>query len=171
MEFNQVQELIKLISESNLAEFKLEEGDLKISIRTKHYSGTKVAPAQQIIPVQTGMPQLQPRDMQIAAQPQPVSTNAGLTESDSSTEAEDDNYVYVRSPMVGTFYRSPAPDKGPFVKPGDQISTGDVVCIVEAMKLFNEIESEVSGKIIKILVDDTSPVEYDQALFIVDPQG
>lgn len=170
MEFNQVQKLIKLISESNLAEFKMEEGDVKISIRTKHYAGTKMAPAQQIIPVQTSMPQMQQSQLPVS-QAAPAAKDTERTETDNSDAAEDDNYVYVRSPMVGTFYRSSAPDKDPFVKPGDQISSGDVVCIVEAMKLFNEIEAEVSGKIIKILVDDTSPVEYDQALFIVDPQG
>jgi len=169
MEYKQIQQLIKLISESNISEFKLEEGELKLSIRTKHFKPGKGSTTQQILPVQTNV---QP----IAAPILPPSTPAETPATPEVTppaqeETEADNYVYVRSPIVGTFYRSPAPDKDPFIKPGDSINKGDIVCIVEAMKLFNEIESEVSGKIIKILVDDVTPVEYDQALFIVDPRG
>lgn len=176
MEFKQVQQLIKLISESNnISEFKMEEGDLKLSIRTKHYSDAKAAPntttTQQILPMQTAMSPIPTPHYTPPATPATAETTPAQGGEDTSNTGEEDNYVYVRSPIVGTFYRSPSPDKDPFIKPGDQISTGDVVCIVEAMKLFNEIESEVSGKVIKILVDDASPVEYDQALFIVDPQG
>jgi len=170
MEYKQIQQLIKLISESNIAEFKMEEGELKLSIRTKHFQ-SKGNATQQILPVQTSVqpiaaPVIQPVQPTAAETPEkPAATTPAV-----EPEVED-NHVYVRSPIVGTFYRSPSPDKGPYVKPGDVINTGDVVCIVEAMKLFNEIESEVSGKIIKVLVDDATPVEYDQALFIVDPQG
>ncbi len=171
MEYKQIQQLIKLISESNIAEFKMEEGELKLSIRTKHFKSSKGSTTQQILPVQTTS--VQPMAPAIASAggtetPPPVTEAIAPA---AETEEEGDNYVYVRSPIVGTFYRSPSPDKDPFIKPGDQISKGDVVCIVEAMKLFNEIESEVSGKVIKMLVDDATPVEYDQALFIVDPQG
>jgi len=170
MEYKQIQQLIKLISESNISEFKFEEGELKLSIRTKHFQSAKGSTTNQILPVQTSVQPIAAPAYAAA----PPAAEAPETTEDTTPAAEadeSDNYVYVRSPIVGTFYRSPSPDKDPFLKPGDQISVGDVVCIVEAMKLFNEIESEVSGKVIKILVDDATPVEYDQALFIVDPRG
>lgn len=171
MEYKQIQQLIKLISESNISEFKMEEGELKLSIRTKHFKSSKGSTTQQILPVQTTNVQPIPTALPSSTGAETPAATPEAPAPATETPDESDNYVYVRSPIVGTFYRSPAPDKAPFIKPGDQINTGDVVCIVEAMKLFNEIESEVSGKVIKMLVDDATPVEYDQALFIVDPQG
>lgn len=179
MNFKEVQELIKLINKSNLTEFKMEKGDFKLSIRTKKYGrllkNQQTTHTQSIVPVATTH---QVPMQQMAPAPQPVPTPApqpkaaaGDGKGEAAAPAADNNYVEVKSPIVGTFYRSSSPDKDPFVVPGDTIQTGSVVCIVEAMKLFNEIESEVSGKIVKVLVDDASPVEYDQPLFLVDPKG
>ena len=168
MDLKELQELITLISESNLAEFKLDNGDMKLSIRTKHYMTSKVIPqiaASPIMPMQTAVQPLAQPVPQVSA---PVASSGPR---DTEEDDADNNYVEVRSPIVGTFYRSSAPEKPPFVKVGDSVSQGTVVCIVEAMKLFNEIESEVSGRVVKVLIDDASPVEYDQALFIVDPNG
>ncbi len=178
MNFKEVQELIKLINKSNLTEFKMEKADFKISIRTKKYGrllknqGTNTH-TQSIVPVatthQVPMQQMQAAPP-VAAPPAPESTSSNGNGKDAAP-AEANNFVEVKSPIVGTFYRSSSPDKDPFIVPGDTIQKGSVVCIVEAMKLFNEIESEVSGKVVKILVDDASPVEYDQPLFLVDPNG
>ena len=177
MNFKEVQDLIKLINKSNLTEFKMEKGDFKLSIRTKKYGralkNQPVSTTQQIVPVATQVPAMPMQQMPTpAAAPAPAA--AMETVSPSTKEeapADNSNYVEVKTPIVGTFFRSSSPDKDPYVVPGDNIQKGDVVCIVEAMKLFNEIESEVSGKIVKILVDDASPVEYDQPLFLVDPNG
>jgi len=178
MNVKEVQELIKLINKSNLTEFKMEKGDFKLSIRTKKYgrilkNQQTNTHTQSIVPVATThqvpmqqMPAAQP--VAVAPTPQPKAAAASAPEE---AAAPDSNLVEVKSPIVGTFYRSSSPDKDPFIVPGDTIQVGSVVCIVEAMKLFNEIESEVSGKIVKVLVDDASPVEYDQPLFLVDPKG
>ncbi len=173
MNFKEVQELIKLINKSNLTEFKMEKGDFKLSIRTKKYGralkNQPISTTQQIVPVATQVPTVQMQQM-----PPPAAAPAAMETVPKSKEeapAENSNYVEVKSPIVGTFYRSSSPDKDPYIVPGDNIQKGTVVCIVEAMKLFNEIESEVSGKVVKILVDDASPVEYDQPLFLVDPKG
>lgn len=162
MDFKQIQELIKIINKSNIGELSIEEQDFKITIKQKeepaqHYI-TSAAP-QQVYPhpgVQAQMPQSIP---QLQTAP-PESAAAG---------GKADNFITIKSPMIGTFYRRSAPDKPAFVEVGDEVTPGKVVCIIEAMKLFNEIESEVSGKIVKILVDDASPVEYDQPLFLVEP--
>lgn len=176
MDFKEIQELIKLINKSNLTEFKMEEGDFKISIRTKKFG--KAVSQQPIIQTQ---PQMIP--MQAAPIQQSVATPQSAAPANSPKPAAsdnqdknaagggDENYIAVKSPIVGTFYRSSSPDKPPYIKVGDSIAVGDVVCIVEAMKLFNEIESEVSGKVVKIMTEDASPVEYDQVLFLVDPKG
>ncbi len=159
MTVKDIKELIKLIDEYKLAEFKLEDGDLKLTIRSNTYNKEQTVIAQ--------------APLMAAAAPTPAAAPA-IAQTSSSTppeSADTDNLLEVKSPIVGTFYRSSAPDKPAFVKVGDVINEGDVVCIVEAMKLFNEIESEVSGKIVKVLLEDASPVEYDQVLFLVDPNG
>lgn len=176
MDFKEIQELIKLINKSNLTEFKMEDGDFKVSIRTKKYGRQRnLTPQQQILSVPSA-------PLQSVQQPfvnTPISSvppnEAAASDNSNQQEAaaneDNSNYIEVRSPIVGTFYRAPSPDKPPYLKIGDTIEVGSVVCIVEAMKLFNEIESEVAGKVVKIMVEDASPVEYDQVLYLVDPQG
>ena len=173
MEFKQIQDLIKLVNKSNISEIRIEEDDFKISIKTESYQG-KVIKQEITQPVATAIPTV---SMNVPAQetkaaPSVVQPKAD-TEAEEPAKKDDDsvsaNAITIKSPMIGTFYRSPSPDKLPFVKVGDSIAVGDHVCIIEAMKLFNEIESEVSGKIVKVLVEDATPVEYDQPLFIVDP--
>jgi len=156
MEYKQIQELIKTINKSNISELSIEEKDYKITIKQEQ---TTVEP-QYIMTAPAAMP--------VAAPAMAAATPAAATPSPAPASAST-NQITVKSPMIGTFYRSAGPDKAPFVNVGDEIKAGQVVCIIEAMKLFNEIESEVSGRIVKVLVDDASPVEYDQALFIVEP--
>lgn len=159
MDLKEIQNLIKFVSNSGVAEVKLETGDIKITIRTTLEGNTPDITYVQQAPMQQALPQ--------AAPAQPAAPAAPV----AAAPAADDNakYVTIKSPMIGTFYRKPAPDKAPFVEVGASIGKGDVLCVVEAMKLFNEIEAEISGKIVKILVDDMSPVEFDQPLFLVDP--
>jgi len=156
MEYKQIQELIKTINKSNISELSIEEKDFKITIKQEQ---TTVEP-QYIMTAPAAMP--------VAAPAMAAATPAAATPSPAPAAASA-NQITVKSPMIGTFYRSAGPDKAPFVNVGDEIKAGQVVCIIEAMKLFNEIESEVSGRIVKVMVDDASPVEYDQALFIVEP--
>ncbi|MFT4155038.1 acetyl-CoA carboxylase biotin carboxyl carrier protein [Parafilimonas sp.] len=160
MDYKQVQELIKLINKSNIGELSIEEKDFKILIKQKR---DKVYQAEiQQVPVQ--VPVYQP---QAALQP---TLPAAVSTTPSETAAQKaDNLITIKSPMIGTFYKRPSPDKPNFVEVGDEIAPGKVVCIIEAMKLFNEIESEISGRVAKILVEDASPVEYDQPLFLVEP--
>ena len=153
-----------------LSELKLRDGDFEISVRTKEYAKTRgmaPAPAAPVISM-TSAPVAQP---ETPAVPVPASPASAAAQGEQESGASTSGLFEIKSPIVGTFYRSSAPDKPPFIKVGDSIKTGDVVCIVEAMKLFNEIESEVSGKIVKVLVEDATPVEYDQSLFLVDPNG
>ena len=158
MDLKEIQNLIKFVSNSGVAEVKLETGDIKITIRTTLEGNTPDITYVQQAPVQQAM-------TQVAAPAQPAAAPvAAAPVADDSAK-----YVTIKSPMIGTFYRKPAPDKAPFVEVGASIGKGDVLCVVEAMKLFNEIEAEISGKIVKILVDDMSPVEFDQPLFLVDP--
>lgn len=160
MDIKQVQELVKIINKTNIAEISIEEEGLKITIKQKEDAAPVVAaaPFQQYV---------QPQPQVAAA---PVATAAPTAAPTPVAPKEDtSNLVTIKSPMIGTFYRSPAPDKPLFVNEGDQVNVGKVVCIIEAMKLFNEIESEVKGKIVKVLVEDASPVEYDQPLFLVEP--
>lgn len=164
MEFKQIQELIKAINKSNISELSVEEGDFKITIKQ-----AQTISETQFVAVQAPMPQMLPQ-----AAPAPVALpqaapTAPAAAAPAAAPAASDKLVTIKSPMIGTFYRSSAPDKPAFVNVGDDIKQGDVLCIVEAMKLFNEIESEVNGKIVKVLVDDASPVEYDQPLFLVEP--
>jgi len=158
MDIKEIQNLIKFVAKSGATEVKLEMDDFKITIKTTTEGTAETAYIQQI-PVQ-------------AQAISPVATAAPIatTEAPAATETiENSNYITVKSPIIGTFYRKPSPDKAPFVEVGSTIKSGDVLCVIEAMKLFNEIESEVTGKIVKVLIDDSSPVEFDQPLFLVDP--
>ncbi|MCB0651351.1 MAG: acetyl-CoA carboxylase biotin carboxyl carrier protein [Saprospiraceae bacterium] len=166
MTFKEIQELIKQLSKSNLSEFKLRDGDFEISVRTKHFN--KQNAKAQLISSQAIMPSAPALSAApVAAPARPSGDTTG--EAAATQNQMDGNYLEVKSPMVGTFYRSPSPDKPPYVKVGDSIEKGSAVCIIEAMKLFNEIESEIGGKIVKVMVEDAQPVEYDQVLFLVDP--
>jgi acetyl-CoA carboxylase biotin carboxyl carrier protein len=171
MKIQEIQDLIKLVSRSGVSEVSIEDKDFKLSIKSENTKkGSKDHEATIIQQIPMGMPQM-PMAMQAPA-PAPVAAHAPATTAAPTTaeaDAKDSKHVIVKSPMIGTFYRSPSPDKGPFVNVGDSIKPGKVICIVEAMKLFNEIEAEISGTIVKILAEDSSPVEYDQPLFLVDP--
>ena len=156
MDLKDIQNLIKFVAKSGASEVKLETDDVKITIKT----GSEETTIVQQMPMGQ-MPQMQ---MPMAQAP----AAAAVTPA-APVESEDSKYITVKSPIIGTFYRKPSPDKPLFVEVGQTIAEGDVLCIIEAMKLFNEIESEVSGKVVKILVDDSSPVEFDQPLFLVDP--
>ena len=159
MDFKQIQELIKMINKSNIGEVTIEEKGFKVIIKQKE------EPAQNFITGGAPMP------VSYAQQQAPVIQSgapAGAGEK-SKAEATPDNLVTIKSPMIGTFYRSASPGKPQFIQVGDEVAPGKVVCIIEAMKLFNEIESEVKGRIVKVLVEDASPVEYDQPLFLVEP--
>ena len=158
MDLKEIQNLIKFVSNTAVAEVKLEMDDVKITIRTTLENTTETTYVQQ-------MPQAQVP--QVAA-PQ-VAAPAVVAAPVAAPVAEESKFIIVKSPIIGTFYRKPSPDKPMFTEVGATIAPGDVLCVIEAMKLFNEIESEVSGKIVKILVDDMSPVEFDQPLFLVDP--
>ncbi len=164
MDFKQIQELIKLINKSNIGEVTVEEKGFKITVKQKeeHIHQVISAPYN---PQQSSQTYATPPAV---SAPGNVSTPASNGKS-KSTEPVVDNLITIKSPMIGTFYRSSAPDKPSFVNVGDETEPGKVVCIIEAMKLFNEIESEVKGKIVKVLVEDASPVEFDQPLFLVDP--
>ena len=157
MEFKQIQELLKMVNKSNISEVSIQNGDFGITIKQTNNETQYVA-----------MPQMMPQQQMMQHMP---SAPAIGTEAAPQAEAEAaSTTIVVKSPMIGTFYRSSSPDKPAFVSVGDDIKVGDVICIVEAMKLFNEIESEVSGRIVKVLIDDASPVEYDQPLFLVEPK-
>ena len=179
MTFKEIQELIKLINKSNLTEFKMKDGDFNLSIRTKKYGRGRISqivqPQQQMVPVSAApmatvpMQQVQPQAAPASASAPVV--NEALQKEEAAAEDSTAGYLEVRSPIVGTFYRAPSPDKPQYVKPGDRIEVGSVVCIVEAMKLFNEIESEVAGTIVKVMIEDASPVQFDQVLYLVDPKG
>jgi acetyl-CoA carboxylase biotin carboxyl carrier protein len=166
MKLNEIQDLIKFVAKSGVSEVELETKDVKIKITT----GGKNKTDQPML-VQQAIPVMQPQvhHVQQPAQniSQPATDNKGPeTKANGSSDA---NLVTIKSPMIGTFYRSAGPDKPTFINVGDEIKAGKVLCIIEAMKLFNEIESEISGRIVKVLVDDASPVEYDQPLFLVEP--
>lgn len=159
MDLKEIQTLIKFVSESGVDEVDIEKKDFKISIR-------KAAPV-----VMQAAPQMIQATIPAAPASAPAPAKPAESEKAAAQPASkaDENLITIKSPMIGTFYRSSSPDKPSFVNVGDEVKPGSVVCIVEAMKLFNEIESEVSGKIVKILVDNATPVEYDQPLFLVQP--
>ena len=158
MELKEIQNLIKFVAKSGVNEVHVEMGETKVTIKT----GGDVV--QQVVTT--------PVAIEAAPAPAPVatpSTPSTPAEPAPAAATENDNHITIKSPIIGTFYRKPSPDKPNFAEVGDQVSEGQVLCVVEAMKLFNEIESEVSGTIVKILVDDSSPVEFDQPLFVIDP--
>jgi acetyl-CoA carboxylase biotin carboxyl carrier protein len=162
MDLKQIHELIKIINKSNIGEISIEDKDGKVTIKQKEDQVVTVAPAPQVYNV---APAAAPQ----AAPAAPAAAPAAPAAAAPAAAPKADNLVTIKSPMIGTFYRKSSPDKPSFVEVGDEVSPGKVVCIIEAMKLFNEIESEVKGKIVKVLVDDASPVEYDQPLFLVEP--
>ncbi len=157
MDLKEIQNLIKFVANSGVAEVKLEMDDVKITIRTTLEGNVAETTYVQQVPQNA---------LQQAVVPQQI---AAVAATPAVPAAEDSKYITIKSPIIGTFYRKPSPDKPMFVEVGKSIGKGDVLCVIEAMKLFNEIESEISGKIVKILVDDMSPVEFDQPLFLVDP--
>ena len=156
MNLQEIQDLIKFVAKSGVSEVEIERKDFKIIIKSEQKGKEQVF-------VQAAMPAAAPIAIPAAA---PVAAAPAV---EAAPVNDDAKYITVKSPMIGTFYRSAGPDKDSFVNVGQTIGKGDTLCIIEAMKLFNEIESEVSGKIVKVLVDDASPVEYDQPLFLVDP--
>mgnify|MGYP003482985953 CR=1 FL=1 len=158
MDLKEIQNLIKFVANSGVAEVKLEMDDVKITIRTTLEGNVTETTYVQQLPTQA------------AIQPAVIPQIAPVVATPEAAPKEDNSkFITIKSPIIGTFYRKPAPDKPVFAEVGSTIAKGDVLCVIEAMKLFNEIESEVSGKIVKILVDDMSPVEFDQPLFLVDP--
>ena len=164
MKYKEIQDLIKLVKENEISELEIEQEDFKIHIRSdieeKVVAGSP-AP-QPVVQAPTAAP------VQQAQQPAPQSQQAG---GEQSQENQDSDLIEIKSPMIGTFYRAPGPDKDPFVSIGDNIKEGQTICMVEAMKLFNEIEAELSGKVVKILVEDATPIQFDQPLFLIDPKG
>ena len=166
MNYQELQDFIKAVAKSGATEVKIDSEDLKITIKAPGKGKTTETIVQQI-PVAAQMPQAIPVAAPlVAAAPAPV---AAAHTTETQKEEDDSKYITIKAPMVGTFYRKSAPEKPVFVNVDDNIEPGKVICILEAMKLFNEIEAEISGKIVKVLVDDATPVEYDQPLFIVDP--
>ena len=167
MELKEIQELLKLVNRTNLTEVEIEKGDFKIKMRRKSPESNVIYTTQQAVA---------PAPVAAPAAAAPAAVTAAPKEKaapapKAEPKEEKSNLVEFKSPMIGTFYRASGPDVDAFVKVGDQIEKGQVVCIVEAMKLFNEIESEMSGKIVKIMVENAQPVEYDQVLFLIDPNG
>ena len=161
MNFKQIQQLIKFVSKTDVNEVTIENKDFKINIKGKSFSDDTTQPLiQQTLPpprIQTPM---------IVPDPAPVVQSPSQS---TTPDPDTSNHVTIKSPIIGTFYRKPSPDKDNFVNVGDEITEGQTLCVIEAMKLFNEIESDISGKIVKILVDDASPVEFDQPLFVIEP--
>jgi acetyl-CoA carboxylase biotin carboxyl carrier protein len=158
MNLNEIQDLIKFVAKSGVTEVEIEQKDFKITIKSEIKRSESPIIVQAAAPV---VPQM--------AAPQVAAPIQAAPAAESAPVAEDSKYITVKSPMIGTFYRSSGPDKDAFVSVGQMVNKGETVCIIEAMKLFNEIEAEFSGKIVKVLVDDATPVEYDQPLFLVDP--
>lgn len=165
MNLQDIQDLIKFVSKSGVTEVEIEQKDFKITIKAENKKSEAPIVVQAAMPTQIAAP--------VMAAPAPVATPvaqpAAAPAPASAPASDDSKYITIKSPMIGTFYRSAGPDKDAFVSVGQSVNKGDTLCIIEAMKLFNEIESEISGKIVKVLVDDSTPVEYDQPLFLVDP--
>lgn len=169
MDQQSIKALIELVDKSNIGEVKIEQGNFKLTIRHKDYHPKGVVQA-----TVASAPAVSAPLTAVPAAPAPATVNTEAptptNEAPKAASSEDTSkYISVKSPMIGTFYRSPSPDQDPYVKVGDVVKKGDVLCIIEAMKLFNEIESEFSGTIVKVLVDNATPIEYDQALFLIDP--
>jgi len=170
MTFKEIQELIKLVSKSKLNEFKVKDGDFEMIIRSENYTKSNnstpiIQAAPSIMPIAQAAPAAVPAPAApVAAAPATPAAAAAPAEKEDTSK-----YIEIKSPMIGTFYRSASPEKPVYVSVGDKVDKNSVVCIIEAMKLFNEIEAEVTGTIVKVLVEDSQPVEYDQPLFLVDP--
>jgi acetyl-CoA carboxylase biotin carboxyl carrier protein len=160
MDIKEIQELIKFVAKSGVSEVSIDRKDFKITIKAQSTAPTYVNATIPAAPVMQALP---------AAAPTSAAPSAAAQAPAAAPASESSNLITIKSPMIGTFYRSSSPDKPAFVSVGDEVKAGQVVCIIEAMKLFNEIESEVSGKIVKVLVDNATPVEYDQPLFLVEP--
>ena len=159
MDIKEIQNLIKFVAKSGASEVKLEMEDIKITIKTgSEKTETTIVQAAPM-----------PTMLQMAAPVAPAAAPEAAPVAPAAASNDEDKYITVKSPIIGTFYRKPSPEKANFVEVGTEINIGDTVCVIEAMKLFNEIESEISGKIVKVLVDDSSPVEFDQPLFLIDP--
>jgi len=170
MKFEQIKELIKLLQETNISEFKYETSELTMSIRTKDYHKVKEVMVQPTM--MQGMPMMNPQmtmAQHIANQATTTETKVETPKVEEQAPKVDIKYIEIKSPMVGTFYRSSSPEKPIFAKVGDTINENSTVCLIEAMKLFNEVKAEVSGRIVKVMVEDASPVEYEQVLFLVEP--
>lgn len=167
MKLNEIQDLIKFVAKSGVSEVELETKDVKIKITTSNKGQKGEAPVvmQSTVPLMQSA--LQPLVQNLVSNP--PAENKTAEQKKETAIADDSKLLTIKSPMIGTFYRASGPDKPIFVNVGDEIKAGKVLCIIEAMKLFNEIESEISGRIVKILVDDATPVEYDQPLFLVEP--
>lgn len=159
MDIKQIQDLIKFVAKSGVNEVSIEEQDFKITIKTN----------QEPTFVTASVPAVLPQVAPVAAAQPAQKETAPVAATPSESQSDESRYITIKSPMIGTFYRASSPDKPSLVNVGDEITSGTVLCIIEAMKLFNEIESEVSGKVVKVLVDNSKPVEYDQPLFLIDP--
>jgi acetyl-CoA carboxylase biotin carboxyl carrier protein len=160
MKLTEIQELIKFVAKSGVEEVEIEQKDFKISIKAESKRKSK---DKETVYIQ------QPAAQQQIQAPAPAASPVAVATPAAAPVEEANNYIEVKAQMIGTFYRKPSPDAKPFVEVGDSVKVGQEICIIEAMKLYNKIESEVSGKIVKVLVDDMSPVEFDQPLFLVDP--
>jgi len=175
MTYKEIQDLINLVAKSNLSEVKLKDGEFSLIIRSKDFGAYKAAAPIHMTtsqPMNMAQPMVDNSTHLNKESTQQKSTEAPKEEVSKPVDAvPEGKYIEFKSPMVGTFYRSAGPDKPAFAQVGDQVSKGQTVCIIEAMKLFNEIESEFNGKIVKVMVDDATPVEYDQVLFLIDPKG
>ena len=172
MEFKEIQDILKLVNKTDLTEVEIEKKDFKLTIRRKQPESNVIytATQQASLPPAT-VSSMTPPVAPVTTASAPAAETAVPAKETKASASENENLYTFKSPMIGTFYRSPSPDSDPFVKVGDQIEKGQVLCIIEAMKLFNEIESEVAGKIVKVMLDNAQPVEYDQPLFIIEPNG
>ncbi|MBM3186413.1 MAG: acetyl-CoA carboxylase biotin carboxyl carrier protein [Bacteroidetes bacterium] len=164
MNLEEIKDLIRLVSKTGIRKVDIEREGFKITI-----SGGSSHSTEQPIYVQAPQQMVQSAPIAVTSAPVVSNTPSPASNSENTASADDSKYITIKSPMIGTFYRTPGPDKDPFVNVGSTIQKGDKLCIIEAMKTFNEIEAEVSGKIVKVLVDNSSPVDYDQPLFLVDP--
>ena len=163
MDYKQITDLIRLVNKTNIAEISIEEGDFKIRLRTADGIAARNTTTVNAAPVSYAPAPV--------AEPAAAPVAGSSAEEAATTEEPQGDYIEVRSPMVGTFYRRANPESDAFVSIGDNVAVGDVICVIEAMKLFNEIEAETSGKVVKVFPEDASPVEYDQLLFLIDPKG
>ena len=173
MKIQEIQDLIKLVSRTGVTEVEIEQKDFKLSIKSEGKKKSKPGEVEATL-IQAPMPMVQQMPgmampVQAAAPVAAAPVAAAPVTAEPSVSEAESNYITIKSPMIGTFYRSPSPDKDAYLNVGDSVKPGKVICIVEAMKLFNEIEAEVSGTVVKVLIDDATPVEYDQPLFLIDP--